>query len=312
MVFPGCGVATDSHGRLRDPLNNGRSGGEASVHWNLEGEAMKKFLGGIMCGLGLVGSPALAADMPYPVKAPPVVAAPVYSWSGFYIGANVGFGGDKFSYPFYAFQRQLQAEAPALESRIDGTLSMKSSGFFGGGQIGYNHQFSNRMVLGVEADFQGSGIEGRLTSSGVLVNNNVLVASAKFDAGTKVEWFGTLRARLGYGWDRALLYATGGAAFGQVKSHGSISVSNGAGPIAPLTAAFSASDTQWGWTAGAGLEYALAPQWTFKTEYLYIDLGKQTLFSGVINDVANGFSAGAGLDVKTTLHTVKAGVNYRF
>lgn len=273
---------------------------------------MKTFLRGAAFGLGLAAAPSIAADMPFPVKAPPIAAAPIYSWTGFYIGANVGFGGDKFRYPFHAFQRQLQAEAPALEARIDGTMSVTSSGFFGGGQIGYNYQFNNNVVLGIEGDFEWSGIEGKFASSGVLTNNNVLVASTKFDVGSEVEWFSTIRGRLGYAWDRVLLYATGGAAVGKVKSHGSISVSNANGPVAQLTGQVSTSDTKWGWTAGAGLEYALARQWTFKTEYLYVDLGRQTLFSGVINDAANGFSAGAGIDVKTTLHTVKAGVNYRF
>jgi outer membrane immunogenic protein len=280
---------------------------------NPEGRCMKRILRGAVYGLGLAAAPAFAADMPFPVKAPPIVAAPAYSWSGFYVGANVGFGGDKFNYPFYAFQRQLQAEAPALETRVDGNLSLTSSGFFGGGQIGYNHQFHNNIVLGIEGDFQWSGIDGKLASSGILVSNNGnLVSNTVFEVGSEVEWFSTIRGRLGYAWDRTLLYATGGAAVGKVKSHGSISVSNANGPVPQLTGMVSASDTQWGWTAGAGLEYALAPQWTFKTEYLYIDLGRQTLFSGVINDVANGFSAGAGIDVKTTLHTVKAGVNYRF
>ncbi|ETR78177.1 porin [Afipia sp. P52-10] len=273
---------------------------------------MKTFLYGIMCGLGMTATSAFAADMPYPVKAPPVVAAPIFTWTGFYIGANVGFGGDKFDYPFSAFQRQLQAEAPALESRLDGTMSVNSSGFFGGGQIGYNHQFHNNVVLGLEADFQGSGIEGKFAGNATLIANNAPAGNAQFDIGTKIEWFGTIRARLGYAWDRALLYATGGAAFGSVKSFASVSGAIGNGPLAPLAAPVSVSDTQWGWTAGAGLEYALAPQWSFKTEYLYIDLGKQALLSTLVNDAANGFSAGANLDVKTTLHTVKAGVNYRF
>lgn len=110
--------------------------------------------------------------------------------------------------------------------------------------------------------------------------------------------------------DRLLLYATGGAAYGKVDTHGTISF---AGPNGEARAtSVASSGTQWGWTAGAGLEYAFAPQWSFKTEYLYIDLGSRTLLSSAINDVANGFTANAGIDVDTKLHTMKAGVNYRF
>lgn len=272
---------------------------------------MKKILLGTVCGLGLAAAPAIAADMSYPVKAQPVAAAP-FSWTGFYIGANVGFGGDKFEYPFNAFLRQLQAEAPALESRMNGSFSLNSSGFFGGGQIGYNYQFNNSIVAGIEADLQWSGIEGKAAGATQFLANGALVGSASFDVGSEVEWFGTVRGRLGYAWDRALLYATGGVAYGSVKSHANFSVSDANGPLAPLTGAVSTSKTQWGWTAGAGLQYALSRDWSFKTEYLYVDLGTQTLFSSAINDVANGFFAGAGMDVKTKLHTVKAGINYRF
>lgn len=272
---------------------------------------MKKVLLGTVCGLGLA-APAVAADMSFPVKALPVAAVPAFSWTGFYIGANVGYGGDKFRYPFSAFQRQLQAEAPALELRIDGNLTLNSSGFFGGGQIGYNYQFSNNVVAGIEGDFEWSGIEGRLAGTGLFTANGNLIGSTSFDVGSEVEWFGTIRGRIGYAWDRIFLYATGGAAYGKVRSHGNFNIGNANGPVGPLTGVVSASDTQWGWTAGAGLEYALTRAWSFKTEYLYLDLGSQTLFSNTVVDVANGFFASSSMDVSTKLHTVKAGVNYRF
>ncbi|WP_454617799.1 outer membrane protein [Bradyrhizobium cenepequi] len=269
---------------------------------------MKTFLLGTVCGLGLAAGPALAADMSYPVKAPPVAVVPVFSWTGFYVGANVGFGGDKFDYPFDAFQRQLQAEAPALESSIAGNLSLTSSGFFGGGQIGYNHQFENNVVAGIEADFEASDIKGKFAGNALFTAPG-LIGNASFDIGSKIEWFGTIRGRLGYSWDRVFLYATGGAAYGKVKSHASF---NANGLVGPLPGVISASDTQWGWTAGAGLEYALTRNWSFKTEYLYLDLGSHTLFNNTVDDVANGFFSSASMDVSTKLHTVKAGVNYRF
>ncbi|WP_246668445.1 MULTISPECIES: outer membrane protein [Bradyrhizobium] len=247
--------------------------------------------------------------MSYPVKAPVITPVQAFSWTGFYVGANVGFGGDRFEYPFHASARQLQAEAPPLTSSTSGKFSLTSSGFFGGGQIGYNHQYNSNVVLGLEADFQWSGIEGRFEGNQILTVNGTSVATT-FGTGSEIAWFGTVRGRLGYAWDRLFLYATGGAAYGKVDTHGTFSF---AGPNGVAhTTSVASGGTQWGWTAGAGLEYALAPQWSFKTEYLYIDLGSRTLLSSAINDVANGFTANAGMDVDTKFHTIKAGVNYRF
>ena len=270
---------------------------------------MQKTLLGAGLFLGASFAPALAADMSYPVKAPVVAPVRAFSWTGFYVGANVGFGGDRFEYPFHASAQQLQAEAPPLTSSTNGNFSLTSSGFFGGGQIGYNYQASNNVVLGVETDFQWSGIKGRFEGNQTLTNNGTTV-STSFGTGSEIAWFGTVRGRLGYAWDRLFLYATGGAAYGKVDTNGTFSFTGANGAV--QTVAVASGGTQWGWTAGAGLEYAFAPQWSFKTEYLYIDLGSRTLFSNAVNDVANGFSANAAMDVETRLHAMKAGVNYRF
>ncbi len=136
--------------------------------------------------LAALAAPAFAADMSYPVKAPPPIIIPVFSWTGFYIGANVGYGGDKFRYPFSAFADRYERDGDAaaagevrraarriflkglnFEDSLDlkGTFDLTSSGFFGGGQIGYNYQFDNSWVIGVEADFEWSGIEGELSGN---------------------------------------------------------------------------------------------------------------------------------------------------
>jgi len=270
---------------------------------------MQKTLFGAGLFLGVSLAPALAADMTLPVKAPAVAPVYAFSWTGFYVGANVGFGGDKFGYPFHAFSQQLEAEAPPTTSSTSGKFGLTSSGFFGGGQIGYNYQYSNNVVLGLEADFQWSGIEGRFEGNQILIDNGTNILTS-FGAGSEIAWFGTVRGRLGYAFDRLLVYGTGGAAYGKVDTHGTFSF---AGPNGQVQAASTASGgTQWGWTAGAGLEYAFARQWSFKTEYLYVDLGSRTLFSSAINDVANGFTANAAMSVDARIHTVKAGLNYRF
>ncbi|WP_029004564.1 outer membrane protein [Azorhizobium doebereinerae] len=211
-----------------------------------------------------VAAPASAADLAtrYPVKAAVVPVAPVFSWTGFYIGGNVGYGGGSYDYTFGS-----------------ATASSDASGFIAGGQLGYNYQFANNVVLGVETDIQWSGIQGDMNVNGTSLK-------------TSLDYFGTVRARVGYAFDRILPYVTGGFAYGKSKT----SVET-----ASLTGDDSSTGT--GWTLGGGLEYAITNNWTFKTEYLYVDLGS--------NDYAiSGTSSSLSVDNK--YHTVKAGLNYKF
>jgi outer membrane immunogenic protein len=96
---------------------------------------MQKTLLGAGLFLSASFVPAVAADISFPVKAPIVTPVHAFSWTGFYVGANVGFGGDRFEYPFHAFSQQLQAEAPPLTSSTSGNFDLTSSGFFGCGQV---------------------------------------------------------------------------------------------------------------------------------------------------------------------------------
>lgn len=211
--------------------------------------------------LAALNSGAMAADA---VAELPV--ASTYNWSGAYVGVNAGggFGRTKLSF-----------EAPVGSGEF---ANSRTSGFLGGVQAGYNWQ-SGDLVYGVEADFQGSSIKGDLS----LVGGGPVIGTAKLD------WFGTVRARIGYTpVDRFLVYGTGGLAYGHVKAD--------FGPV-------DASKTKAGWTLGAGAEYALNDKWTFKTEYLYTDIGKATLL-----DVGPG----ASLVSKNTFHTIRVGLNYKF
>ncbi len=234
---------------------------------------------------------ASAADLPRkaPVYTPP--PAPVYNWTGFYAGVNVGFGGNNFKYPF---------DATDGVTTVSGEAEVHSSGFLGGGQIGYNWQFAPTWVAGLEADFQGAGIDGTASLNLAAIPGGALSASA----GSKLNWFGTVRGRIGYlVTPAALLYATGGFAYGHVETSLNLAATGG------TAVAFSQSADRSGWTAGAGIEYLLSPAWSLKTEYLYMDLGSgnvfngtPTLFPGVLLNV----------DEKTTVHTVKVGLNYKF
>jgi len=157
-------------------------------------------------------------------------------------------------------------------------VSPKPAGALAGGTVGYNFQTGN-WVWGIEADFDWSGMKD----------------SATCGAGTcetKNDWFGTARGRIGYGgWNNWLPYITGGAAFGDVKADNT-------------AATGTTSKTQLGWTAGAGVEYALRSNWSVKVEYLYADLGKF--------DCGTACSTTVPDDVSFKANIVRAGVNYRF
>jgi len=231
--------------------------------------------------LGVVA--AQAADLTY--EPAPVVEAPAaFNWTGFYIGVHGGAAVGDFKYPLSI-------------SEIDGPgnfgaeLKQDASGGFGGAQIGYNWQFNPNWVVGAEADIAASSYQGKISFNG---------GGANVEAGSEVEWFGTVRGRIGYAMDNVLLYGTGGLAYGDVKS--SITGSLG-GPGIDL----SSSDTEYGWTIGGGLEYGITKNITFKTEYLYVDLGSRTIIDTPINETAN-----FKLDADTKFHTLKAGLNYKF
>ncbi|MFK8250590.1 outer membrane protein [Ancylobacter terrae] len=258
----------------------------------------------LLCGTALAAlaaAPALAADMSYPVKAAPVAYAPVpvFSWTGFYIGANAGYG-----WTDVGGTNAFIAAADDYYFDFLRSGSLQPEGWFGGLQAGYNYQFDNNVVLGVEADVQFADMNENFNYSGysqfVDIDNNI------FQAGTissKVETFGTIRARLGYAVDRFLPYITGGVAWADIKRT-EVVVSNAevGGVIGPdVVTAASYSDTSWGWTLGAGGEYAITDNWTVKAEYLYADVGSSS-FSGVFNH----------RDLDYAIQTVKAGVNYKF
>ncbi len=230
---------------------------------------------------------ALAADLPS-IKglAPFVPPPPAFTWTGFYVGANAGISGGQFTDDFY------------LYGIYDETKRADSMGFSGGGQAGFNYQFSNNLVLGLETDFQGSTIKGTyydFTYPDGRINQ----------AASQVDWWGTARARVGYAFGNILPYATGGFAYGRVTN--SCDVTATPAPTCQ-PGNYSWSSVRTGWTAGAGVEYAITTNLTFKTEYLYTDLG--SWYSQDPQDAI--YRPGLYQNVKTTFHTVRAGLNWKF
>ncbi|MDJ1160011.1 porin family protein [Chelatococcus sp. SYSU_G07232] len=212
-----------------------------------------------VAALGFAAGAASAADLPSRRVAPaPVV--PVFTWTGFYVGVNAGYGFGEFS---------------------KGAGFDDPDGFIGGGQIGYNYQFG-QFVAGLEADIQYADLKGS-TSALRFANGNVGRGRGE------VEYFGTVRGRVGVAFDRALVYVTGGLAYGETKFSG---VDTTAG------IAFSKSDTRTGWTLGGGIEYAFTNNLTARAEYLYVDLGDNRYYG--VNKAGTEFSV------------VRAGLNYKF
>jgi outer membrane immunogenic protein len=233
---------------------------------------LKNFLLGA-AALVAVAGPAYAADLPLKAVAPP---APVYDWTGFYIGGNLGGGFAASTLTGFSGSPGLAANFAA--GQFPTVLAPGAGGLIGGGQIGYNWQVSPLWVVGLESDGQYSGYKGR--SSVMPTPTGPLVPFA-----TSVEqhsdWYGTFRGRAGIlATPSVLLYGTGGVAYGQTEASFS-TVATGFAipcPVAlPCAAGSAATSTRVGWTAGAGFEIMSVPHWIFRVEYLYMDLGTQSV-----------------------------------
>jgi outer membrane immunogenic protein len=233
--------------------------------------------GGLVFAAGIVFGifAAEAADLPpAPTPAPvaPVAYAPaVYNWSGFYLGGHLG-GADAGS---------------SWSDPITGASNtFNSVGFLGGGQIGVNAQF-NALVVGLEGDFSWTGGLG-LNGSGADSLGDTI--------NTKVDWTSTVTGRIGAAFDRLLVYGKGGLALAQDQS--------GLTDIAGNNVSTTFMRT--GWTAGAGIEYALDDNWSVRVEYDYLGFGLHTL--DFTTPVVGTVSSNANLNVQE----VKAGLDFRF
>ncbi|SCZ13915.1 outer membrane protein [Microvirga guangxiensis] len=247
---------------------------------------------------------ASAADLPSRyAPAPAVAAVPVFTWTGFYVGANAGYAwGDS--------EVSLSSADPdffgALEVAGFGRSSNEGS-FTGGAQVGYNHQIG-AAVIGLETDISYLNLNDHyeaVVSETAL--GGALVETETLRAGHKVQWFGTLRARLGFTpAERLLVYATGGVAYGSVKSHSSYVTDLNGDPLMSFNG--SNSDTRWGWTIGGGAEYAFTNNLSLKGEYLYVNLDSKH-YAAATPDVP-----GVTYRVKdeTAFHVLRAGLNYKF
>ena len=272
-----------------------------SVAQGREG-SLKKILFSCMVAGGLVfTAPGFAADMA--IKAPRLRgAAAVDPWSGFYAGVSVGYAWDAGSAGIAPNEILRGIGAGSLPY---GPLPGKPNddSFTAGGQIGYNARFGN-VLAGVEADLSYLGMQSSSTATGDVFIGGTFQTTLE----TRLDWLSTIRGRLGVvAADNLLVYATGGLAFAEVEVSGRGFNLLGCAPAAYCLAGTS-NDISTGWTLGGGFEYALAPQWTVKAEYLHVDLGGQSVT--FFDPATPGGSLTA--TATTRLDKVRIGLNYQF
>jgi outer membrane immunogenic protein len=308
---------------------------------------MKRGFIGIAAVASLLTTSALAADLPAKVytKAPPPPVV-VYDWTGFYIGGNVGYSWGRSS------TTQSFTDGPTGTALLaDSASRFNLDGVIGGGQLGYNWQ-RDRWVFGLEADIQGSDEKGSTTAvcpgnttvftpsggsstvaavssacslghAGDTNLGNVNGQAVTSNLSEKIEWFGTVRGRIGATFTPTILaYVTGGLAYGEVRATDTVAGANVTNPggqgvnggtiVTPVAASFSNSNTRAGWTVGAGIEGAIGGNWTAKLEYLYIDLGNVSgsFITPVVSPSGNFVFANYNSHI--TDNVVRVGINYRW
>jgi outer membrane immunogenic protein len=253
---------------------------------------------------------AFAADIPLgaPIyaKAPP--PAPVYNWTGFYIGGNVGGAWEKASGTSNWFEAG-EKVSPAFVSNTPQANSLNSSSVIGGVHGGYNWQVK-QWVLGVEGDWDWTHAKTgfcRITDFGLPCSDD---GSGFLTMNSATDWTATARGRLGFTWDRFLIYGTGGAAWGKVDTtiNANCLVDGCGSSFTKLNTTGSFSDTRVGWVAGAGVEAMLTPNWIVRAEYLHIDLGS---VSDTLSLAGTFGPQSATWSRAVTVDEVRAGISYK-
>jgi outer membrane immunogenic protein len=225
---------------------------------------MKRILLGSVAVIAL-GTSAFAADLParmYTKAPPPPPPAPIYNWTGFYIGGHIGgaFGNNDFGGP------------------LGFVTTGDRSSFLGGVQVGGDYQFAQSWVLGIEGQF--SWIDTH--RDGVL---------ATLDIHDRNRGLGSVTGRLGYSWGPGLLYVKGGAAF---RDRGDLDVT-----ILGVPTAVTFNDNDTGYTVGAGLEYMFAPNWSGKIEYQFFNFGHTSFVSPIVVGIPAGTTFTFNHDINT-------------
>ncbi len=227
----------------------------------------------------VAASGANAADLVQQDYAPAAttIMAPSFSWSGAYIGGQVGYGFGKSKF---------KENPDPTDPDTLGSGSLKPNGFLGGVYAGYNFDVGNNVILGADGDFN----YGNLKKSHSEFDPDL---EEKISLESKLQWSGAVRGRVGYAIDRFMPYIAGGVAFGNVKT----SLRSG-------DDSYSSSKTMTGWTIGTGLDYAATDNVILRLEYRYTDFGKKNFYAGSDDTI--------GISNKFTTNDIRLGVAYKF
>jgi outer membrane immunogenic protein len=254
---------------------------------------MQKYGLGLLAAAAVVLTASIASAADLPRKAPAYIPPPPPppTWTGCYIGANIGWIGGHITSDFNGGNN--------IVSNNFNNNNSNDSGFAGGGQIGCDYQWAGGWVIGFRNMFDGTSLRRDRTLF-------VDPFDGAFQLHTRVNWFDTLTGRVGYSFaPNWLLYGQGGGAWANAEAN--LTVAN--------FASSGGSRTRSGWTAGGGVEWMFAPHWSAFLEGNYMDLGHKsvTVFDGTFNQGVCGTAfGGCSFNPKFTATTVLVGVNYRF
>jgi outer membrane immunogenic protein len=266
---------------------------------------IRKFLLASVGAIALTGSAALAAEPP-PAPPPYIPPPPIFSWTGIYVGGQIG-------YAWGAGSGQLTGFDPFFPGGVAFVADVggRPNGVIGGGHVGYQYQInqwswfsSSGVVLGLEGDVNGTSLKKDIGLA--FADGTIVTAQARADVQ------GSIRGKLGVAWDRALIYATGGVAFGGFNTDFSVAnpgfVTAGGVAFPPFFASGNISKTRVGWTVGGGIQYAVTNNWWVFAEYRFSDFGT------VRNNNFFGLPAGVFFDANRRLqeNQVQVGFSYKF
>ncbi len=236
------------------------------------------------------------------VQSPPV---PGWNWTGFYIGANFGGGWSNSNW-----SNTLTGTLGGIQRNGSNSNSSNGGGIFGGGQVGYNYEFPNHLVAGIEADIDGAHITSAKSTCATVVT----VVCGTRDA--KIADFGTVRGRLGYAFDNVLIFGTGGWAWTHSNDTTQVTCLGpecpGRSSLTPQSPTNSIGETASGWAAGAGVEWGFLPNWTLRAEYLHVQFNGVTEDRSLLGGTARPVFVTSHLSSNLGVNAVRVGVSYLF
>jgi outer membrane immunogenic protein len=264
------------------------------------------------------------AALPVFIAGPALAAPPVYNWTGFYVGANLGGAWGRFGsstavdcnvpgfVPPSSFSYLCSTGFPGDGNLVGaaGSGTFKASGFTGGVQAGYNWQ-SGIIVAGIEGDFGAFRLDASRQVSGVLVQSWPGTPFTVTNAAS-TDWLFTFRGRVGVtALPNLLMYVTGGLAVTRISTNTAY-VDGNTSFLGPVSGSYGGSAVKTGYTVGVGAEYALANNWTVKAEYLYLNFGS-VFANGTIRDgLGQGYSQALSTRTDLTANIARLGVNRKF